>query len=300
MRLRLAVLLLCGCGRMGFDTSADAAPDEAVPPDGPCVLGAFAPPVKLGGPVQSLGDDWFPTPTLGERELYFYRYTGGAGDGEVVRAARPDTSAEWGPASRVAEVGTAIDDTSVALSEDSLVLIMTRSGATTNMFEATRSAPGGAFSTPVRLTLFAAQADDLSPWLSSDGLRLTFGSRQNGLLDIFETTRATRAAPWGQPVFLSTLSSSGRDDNPTLSEDGLEVFFSSDRTGSASYDVYRSTRTALGQPFSAPQVVPELSSAGDDIGTRLSRDGRRMYFNFNSVRTGGQNAELWTSTRGCQ
>ena len=298
MRLVLA-LVLCGCGRLAFDASIDAAPDTGTP-DGPCVLGAFSPPATIAGPIQSAADDWFPTPTLGERELYFYRYIGAGGDGEVVRAVRSDTSAAWGPATRVVELQSAIDETSVALSEDSLVLVLTRSAATTNMFEATRSAPGGTFSTPVRIMLFTAQRDDLSPWLSSDGLRMTFGTRQTGVVDLYETTRPTRTTPWAPPVFLPTLASSNHDDNPTLSEDGLEIFFSSDRTGSANYDVYRSTRAALGQPFDAPQVVPELSSAGDDIGTRLSRDGRRMYLNFNSVRTGGQNAELSMSTRDCQ
>lgn len=292
-------LLLCGCGRLAFDTAADAAP-ESIPPDAPCVLGPFSTPVKLPGAVQSNSDDWFPTPSRGELELYFYRYIGVGADGEVVRATRPDTSSEFSASVRVAELGSAIDDISVALSEDGLVIVLTRSAATTHLFEATRTTPTGMFSTPVQLTLFATPADDLSPWLSSDGLRMTFGTRQNGLLDIFETTRTARAAPWAQPVFLSALASPLRDDNPTLSDDGLEIFFSSDRAGSGTYDVYRATRPSLGAPFSAPARVPELSSAGDDIGTRLSRDGRRMYLNYNSIRTGGQNADLWTATRDCQ
>jgi hypothetical protein len=255
--------------------------------------------VKLPGAVQSTSDDWFPTPSRGELDLYFYRYIGAGADGEIVRATRPDTSSEFSASVVVPELVSAIDDISVALSEDGLVIVLTRAAVTTHLFEATRTTPTGTFSTPVQLTLFETPADDLSPWLSSDGLRLTFGTRQNGIIDIYETTRSARTAPWAPPVFLSTLASAERDDNPTLSDDGLEIFFSSDRVSAMKFDVFRATRPSLAQPFSAPQVVPELSSVGDDIGTRLSRDGRRMYLNFNSTRTGGQNAELWIATRDC-
>jgi len=296
----VALMLICGCGRVGFDAARVVDAQVDTPPDAPCTWTQFSVPALLPGPVQSASDDWFPTPTRGELELYFYGYIGALGDAEIVRSTRPDTAAPFSAASRVTELESSDDDTSVALSEDSLVLVMTRVTATTQLYEATRSSPTGTFSTPIAIASIMAGADDLSPWLTSDGLRMLFASRRSGLLDLYETTRTTRATPWSAPTLLAPLASPVHDDNPTLTEDGLEIFFSSDRAGSQAYDVYRATRDAIDQPFGPPTKVVELSSARDDIGTRLSRDGRRMYLAYDAVRTGGQNAGIYVATRDCQ
>jgi hypothetical protein len=298
--VRLAVaLLLCGCGRVAFD--ATVAPDALPPSDGGCTWTPFSPPSLVPGPVQSMADDWFPTPARGELELYFYRYIGATGDAEIVRATRPDTADTFGASSLVMELESADDDTSVGVTEDALVIVLTRTAMTTHLYEATRASPADMFSTPVEIASIRTADDDLSPWLTADGLRMVFASRRtSALLDLFETTRPSRTAAWAQPTLLAPVSSPGRDDNPTLREDGLELFFSSDRAGSQAYDVYRATRPATDQPFEAPVRVPELSSARDDIGTRLSRDGRRMYLAYDSVRSGGQNAGIYVATRDCQ
>ena len=300
MRL-VVVALICGCGRVGFDAArvSDAQPDTSAF-DAGCTWTPFSAPVLIPGPVQSPSDDWFPTPARGELELYFYSYIGAVGDAEVVRATRPDTASAFSVASRVTELASGDDETSVGLSEDALVLVMTRIASSAHLYEATRATVTDTFSAPVSIAPLVTASDDLSPWLTSDGLHLLFASRRSGLLDLYETTRPSRTSPWSPPVLLAALSSPGRDDNPTLREDGLEIFFSSDRAGSQAYDVYRASRESIDQPFGPPTRVTELSSPGDDIGTRLSRDGRRMYFAYDSVRTGGQNAGIYLATRDCQ
>jgi hypothetical protein len=295
VRVMLVVAVMVGgCGRIAFD-AIDVG--DAGTADAACTFGPFSAPVKLPGPIQSSGDDWFPTPTRGELELYFYRFIGASADSDIVRATRADTGSPFSDAVQVGELESTVDDTSVALTEDGLTIVLTRSGATTHMFEGTRASPDAVFTTPA--AIFTTSADDLSPWLSSDGLRLTYMLRSDGIGDLHEVTRASRIAPWSAPVRLATLASPQHDDNPTLTDDGLEIFFSSDRVAATKYDVYHSTRASLAAPFDPPQLVPELSSAEDDIGTRLSRDGRRIYLNYNSVRTGGANAAIWMATRSC-
>src|SRR4051794_15851511 len=84
-----------------------------------------------------------------------------------------------------------------------------------------------------------------------------------------------------------------------MSADGCEIFFSSRRVMASGDDVYRATRSNVSLPFDAPQLVPELSSMLDDLGERLARDGHTMYLNYDSVRNGGQNSDIWISTRTC-
>ncbi len=292
----LACLLLVGCGRLSFDA---ATTDASATGDAPCAWGPFSAPSLLPGPVQSNADDWFPTPSADELQLYFYQYVGGTGDAEVVRATRVTRTDPFSAAAPVAELNSALDDTSVAMTDDGLYLVLTRDdGTTPHLYAAARATTADAFSTPVMIgELFLAGVRDLSPALSSDGTRMVFASGRTGtnMLELFETTRASRAAAWGVPQHLMSLSSPAQDDNPTLSADGLELFFSSQRDGRD--EVYRATRPALDQPFSTPVVVSELSSPLDEVGTRLSRDGRTMYFAYNAVRGGGQNAQIWTATR---
>jgi hypothetical protein len=64
-------------------------------------------------------------------------------------------------------------------------------------------------------------------------------------------------------------------------------------------DIYTAHRPALDQPFSTPVLVPELSSARDDNGVRLSRDGKTMYLNYDTLTSGGANADLYSATRTC-
>jgi hypothetical protein len=297
-----AVLVLTACGRLGFDATGarDASTDAAAPT---CPWGPFSAPVQLPGPVQSSADDWSPTPTPDELELYYYQFIGGTGDGEIVRATRPSRTVPFSAPERVTELNSEMTEWSVSLTADGLVILFgRRTGAATRLYEATRGSTADAWGAPALLTFADTSTTDESPWLSPDGLRLVFTRFASGMTtsDLYETTRPARTSPWAAPVLLATLSAPDYEDEATTSADGLEVFFTSVRPGGVgAWDVYRATRGDVDQPWSAPVLVPELSSARDDIGLRLSSDGRTMYFNYDAVRSGGANAQLWTATRAC-
>lgn len=88
--------------------------------------------------------------------------------------------------------------------------------------------------------------------------------------------------------------------SPTLSSDALEIFYSALVSGSTTgFDVYHATRTATDQPFSPPALVPELQTAGDEVGNRLSQDGATLWLISNSYPAGGMNAIMYVTRRGC-
>jgi hypothetical protein len=80
---RLAVVTLAtivnGCGRVGFDEGTDAT--AACSSWGP-----FSAPTRLAGPFRTAADEWFPTPSSDELELYFYAVVGSTFD--IVRSTR--------------------------------------------------------------------------------------------------------------------------------------------------------------------------------------------------------------------
>jgi WD40 repeat protein len=291
--VRIGVALVLGaCGRIGFAP----APDAPV-----CTFGAFAAPVRLAAAVQSPQDDWGPTPTRGGLELFFYSFRTGSIAGDLYYATRPSLDADFGAALRVDELATDADDGSPTLTDDALVLVFQRAG---DLFEATRPAPDTAFGVTAALAIDSTTADG-DPFTSADGLRLVFASSRIGPdqhgLDLFEATRPARGAAFGQPVELAALDTDVDDFSPTLSADGLEIFFASRRAGGpGGADVYTARRPALDEPFAAPVLVPELSSARDDVGLRLAADGTTLFFDYDALTMGGANADLWTAVRSCQ
>jgi hypothetical protein len=290
-----ALLVIAACGRIGFD----AASPDAGSPDAACTFGPFSTPAPLPAALQSTDDDWAPTPTNGGREIYFFSFrAGGAGGSDVWRATQ--TGGTFGAPIRVAELDTAGNEGVTTLTDDALDIVFDRDG---DMFEATRASDSVPWGPATALAINSASADG-DPFLSADGLRLVFSSSRIGPdqhgLDLFETTRTSRDAPFATPVELHELDTDGDDFSPTLSADGLEIFFASRRPTTASQaDIYSARRPTLDQPFGTPAIVPELSSPRDDVLPRLSRDGTTIYLNYNTLAMGGANADLDGAGRSC-
>jgi Tol biopolymer transport system component len=99
--------------------------------------------------------------------------------------------------------------------------------------------------------------------------------------------------------FVIELDSSGQDGYPTLSSDGLEIFFGSTRVGGSAL-IHRATRPSAADPFDAPAPVPELMPpAGGQTGDpELSADGRTIYFARDAPGEPGA-GDLWAATRDC-
>ena len=78
---------------------------------------------------------------------------------------------------------------------------------------------------------------------------------------------------------VSALSSSSQEDDPTLTEDQLEIWFSSTRPGGSGLrDLWTATRTSLSEPWPGPWPVMELNTNADDDTPEVSGDGLTLYF----------------------
>jgi hypothetical protein len=123
--------------------------------------------------------------------------------------------------------------------------------------------------------------------ISSDGLQLYFTAWEDrpggyGLQDLWVTSRATPDDPWNEPVNLgSTINGSFRDFGPSISSDGLELYFASNRPGGyGSYDIWVSTRTTTNDPWTEPtNLGPVVNSSAGETYPFLSDDGRLLLFN---------------------
>ena len=146
---------------------------------------------------------------------------------------------------------------------------------------------------------------DRDPSISADGLQLYFTDWSNprpggyGSTDIWVTTRPTKDDPWGTPVNLgSTVNSSYDDLTPSISADGLSLYFGSDRPGGyGDRDIWVTTRTTTGDPWGEPvNLGPIVNSSGADRGPSISADGLSLF--LHSERSGGVGGQdIWVTTR---
>jgi Tol biopolymer transport system component len=92
--------------------------------------------------------------------------------------------------------------------------------------------------------------------------------------------------------------SSASDNRPSITHDGLTIFYDSDRYGTlGGPDLYYSTRSSTSEPFGPAIQLEELSSDGFDARPFISWDGTML--TFSSARAGNPSPapDIWFATR---
>ncbi len=156
---------------------------------------------------------------------------------------------------------------------------------------------------PVNLGLAVnSPADDWTPDISPDGLSLYFTSnRAHGLgdYDIYVSTRATTNDPWGDPVNLgSRINSPSGDGSPSISANGLSLFFGSFRAGGhGEADLWITTRATLDDQWNVPvNLGPSVNRSGIELDPDISSDGLTLLFSaYRSDGAGG--FDIWMTWR---
>lgn len=104
---------------------------------------------------------------------------------------------------------------------------------------------------------------------------------------------------WSAPVNLGpVVNTPVRDDNPTISADGLSLYFGSDRPGGqGSTDVWVTRRASPNSPWGPPvNLGPPVNTAFVDGAPSLSPDGHVLFIHSN--RPGGAGLfDIWVTHR---
>jgi Tol biopolymer transport system component len=141
------------------------------------------------------------------------------------------------------------------------------------------------FGTPANLgPVVNSTASDGSPDISADGLTLYFDSLRPGGYgnwDIWVSRRESINDAWGEPEPLPPpVNSAYRDAGPSISADGLSLYFASDRPGGyGSFDIWVTTRKKTGEPWGPlMNLGPSVNSSDYDNHPGISADGLTLYF----------------------
>jgi Tol biopolymer transport system component len=208
------------------------------------------------------------------------------------------------PAPSADQIESAYDDDDFCVSACGRFLFFgsTRAGGYGNydLWVATRATLDSDWGIPVNLgPTVNSSALDTDPSISTDGLSLFFRSNRpggSGRSDLYVATRMTTDDPWGEPINLGpTVNSTGEDSDPSISADGLSLYFSTFQGprpgGCGGDDIWVTTRSSISDPWGEPiNLGPPINTSYNDFMPCISSDGLALF--FNSSRPGGFNNSM--------
>jgi hypothetical protein len=110
-------------------------------------------------------------------------------------------------------------------------------------------------------------------WVERDGERIMF-ARAGELL---EATRADPGDAWGDPALVTELNTASTEAMGQLTNGGLTLHFISNRAGT--FDIYRTTRPTLDDPFvTPPELVAVSGATTTESSVKLTDDELVMYW----------------------
>jgi Tol biopolymer transport system component len=102
---------------------------------------------------------------------------------------------------------------------------------------------------------------------------------------------------FGAPTLVTATSSPASEDDPTPSDDGLELYFTSTRAGTLGMaDVYRVARAQPTDAWGSAEHILELSGSANENTPELSSDGLTIWVVSDRTGTVGLD-DIWVATR---
>ena len=240
-------------------------------------------------------------------ELYFTSSRGGGlGAVDIWVALRSNTEQGFGdPQNLGAPINSSAAEFCPTIRPGKrLYFSSTRAGAG-DIFVSRLTKDGWSQPTNLGSNINSAAAVDESPsfYEDEDGREvMVFSSRRTGRGQIFESVDGAPA----QLVAGGVNTVDNSDQRPSVSKDGLEIFWDSTRFGTlGNSDLWTATRSSTSQPWDTAVHLQSLSSAGPpgagftlgyDARPFLSRDGSTLL--LGSVRPSGEGiADIYFATR---
>lgn len=162
-----------------------------------------------------------------------------------------------------------------------------------DILTATRSSADAAFG-PYAVVAASTNFPDRAPTLTADGRTMYF-TRGYSPYQIYVATRSSALVPFGPAALADApLTGAANDVADWVSQDGTTIYISSDRPGSAGFDIYVAARVSAG--FGTPTLVSSLNSPQEDSAVILTPDELQAFVASN--RPGGAGAlDIYHSSR---
>lgn len=293
----LVASFVAGCGRLEFTHLGDAHTDavsDVVSSDAPiCHTGTWSAPQLVPG-LATGSEENSPWVSADERTIYFSSNRVGGQARAIWMATRPTKTDSFGTPTLVANIDSPMDEGDPQLTADELTLYFyTRRTGTDEVWIATRPTTADTFTVQGAMVITGSTTPSSGPSLSVDEQTFYYTHDQ---LQIAFATRPDRASGFTFVRELAEVNAPATDLDPSISTDGLELFFGSYRTSPGA--TYVATRGSTADMFSSPTELTSIQAmVGGYTGTpEISADGRTLYYGADSP---GPQVDLYYATRSC-
>jgi len=148
------------------------------------------------------------------------------------------------------------------------------------------------WSTPVAVEVINSEFEDGTPSFSSDYKELYFtrcevGKREKKGCIIMYSKRT--GDKWSNPKNIGILPDSLVAAHPSISKDGLSLYFVSDLAGGfGNKDIWKVTRIRTGDAWSKPvNLGPDINTSGDELFPYIREDGTLYFSSDGHIGMGG-------------
>lgn len=170
-----------------------------------------------------------------------------------------------------------------------MYLSSNRDGQQDDILVAARSTTLEPLGIPTSLAIVNTQWSDTAPNISANGLELYFQSSRPApeyqkpeiMNKLWIATRSSPNEDFGEPRYLDELNSifAGETAGPSLSRDGLSLYYSGDDSPGGSADIFVSSRPTLSDPWGpAEGVGARINTNGWEFAPSISADGLSLFF----------------------
>ncbi len=160
------------------------------------------------------------------------------------------------------------------------------------LFITSRADPSSPFSIPMPLGELNTGSGETDPTTTPDELELYFTSDRDGASCIYWSQRESRSAPWGPTQRLDQLCDVAVV-GPSISSDGLTLFYNTAEVTLSIGSVMVSTRPSRSAAFGTGMQVPNLTRRDLAFGyPSLSPDGLSLFVSVNT-----NELDIWMTTR---
>ena len=203
-----------------------------------------------------LGQEACPAYSADMNTMYFASDTGGGTGHDIYRSTRGATG--WEAPVLVSELNTSVLDAGPFPTYDGTALYFDSNGhggeGNRDIFIATPSGSGWGDIQNLGSNVNSS-ANDQEPCFSPYGPTLYFGSDRGTSRDIWQSVWDSGNDCWGPASAVPNINSTSIEDAPSVSRDGLLMYFTSKRSGNV-YRLYQSARNTVNDQWGAPTPLP--------------------------------------------
>ena len=173
-------------------------------------------------------------------------------------------------------------DSYPTVTPDNNHIVFASSRSTSSLAIWTATSKNGSFDMPTiaKLPLPAGQPYANEPYMLADGRTLYFAAGTASSWRLYKTVGDAPNFGAGSPIAMD-VTTTGYDLAPIVTDDELELFFSSNRadtSNSRALDIYTATRATPSEPFGNIRPLTSVSTVGIDWPAWISQTGCELYY----------------------